>query len=757
MSASILPTKSIANGLPLGYDALMPTEPKKVRLLKIWIPVLLAVVGAVTTISVQLLKREDDPKPQSTGKTGGEAQFIGRVRVLNANNELQNAFDADVQIFKNDQPIASVRTHQDGIFQFTMQPNMAVGGVAVRIDYPHCQYFDEIRFFKPDQILDNIRLKRSEISASLLQKSVVGTIAASREISTTLTNNPAANGRERSIKSEGGMGLLKIDSVTSQSLAMKNPFLSMGSPSVWFDRTKHYKRTDEDNRIEKVDDDAPIVSRRYFSQDCLVLGRFGFGWHDIYESRIAISNSTLSRLEYWDHSGSRIKFAPNHNISDLVAEVSHHFPGVDENTRFLDLIAWERKTGRYFLSEIRGLVYLGIDLDVAQLRFRLEDIEVKAGSVHYTFGRNGRLKAFRKGTKSAIELSYDPIFPERIVLLKSAEGSAHRIQFNYTTNGLVSQLRYEDGTEFSYRYDEERHLLGVMRGGTLINNYGYDPKGRLNTIKIADDEPLNLTYNDAGWIQQALRGESKYVWKMDEERNGVSRIVKTHWERTEKLIEREYLFDSFSGEIRMKDSDSINQYTVYHLSPCGCSPLDVTIGNKKLSYAYDEFGNIILSSGTGITKRLSYNPIFGKVSSVTEMETSTGKTNLQTAYLYDHRGNLLTVQFGETNRIDLSYDTSDRVETISDTTNERLSFRYNDRSKPTEINIPGLGVINVTYTKTGEVDKVDSVLEPSAEKDGKYSRTLALRVTSQFQRLLDAIRPAEVKINRDYTSIDSTP
>lgn len=78
-----------------------------------------------------------------------------------------------------------------------------------------------------------------------------------------------------------------------------------------------------------------------------------------------------------------------------------------------------------------------------------------------------------------------------------------------------------------------------------------------------------------------------------------------------------------------------------------------------------------------------------------------------------------------------------RITELVDQGGQRVTFKYNRNSKPIEITVVGVGTINVRYTASGEIEKVDS--------DG--GRTVALKVTSTFQNLLEIIRPAGVSLS----------
>jgi hypothetical protein len=65
----------------------------------------------------------------------------------------------------------------------------------------------------------------------------------------------------------------------------------------------------------------------------------------------------------------------------------------------------------------------------------------------------------------------------------------------------------------------------------------------------------------------------------------------------------------------------------------------------------------------------------------------------------------------------------------------KITFKYSSNSKPSEIIQDGVGSIEVTYDKAGQIRDVKS----------KGGRQIAISVAAAFQNLLEIIKPAGIQ------------
>jgi YD repeat-containing protein len=157
-------------------------------------------------------------------------------------------------------------------------------------------------------------------------------------------------------------------------------------------------------------------------------------------------------------------------------------------------------------------------------------------------------------------------------------------------------------------------------------------------------------------------------------------------------------------------------------------------------FAYDDAGRVLRKQTARETDEYTYEPVRGKITSVKRI---TANEHFSATYQYDKDGNLLHA-VADGHDIHLTYADGEHISDFDDN-GTKISFKYNDKFKPIEIAIAGVGSISVTYEANGvDVKKADGVAVDGSEGGG---RKVALLVTSAFQALLDVIRPAGAGTN----------
>jgi YD repeat-containing protein len=138
-----------------------------------------------------------------------------------------------------------------------------------------------------------------------------------------------------------------------------------------------------------------------------------------------------------------------------------------------------------------------------------------------------------------------------------------------------------------------------------------------------------------------------------------------------------------------------------------------------------ETGVAEITHPDGIVERRKDHPISGKPELI----------QVGQAYItleYDPRGeNLEHIKSSSGQEIRMTYDAMGRIVTLVTSDGEDLSFQYNDLSKPVVVSVKGVGEITIKYTPDGEIEKIDS----------SAGRSIALKITSSVQKLLNLIEP----------------
>jgi YD repeat-containing protein len=101
----------------------------------------------------------------------------------------------------------------------------------------------------------------------------------------------------------------------------------------------------------------------------------------------------------------------------------------------------------------------------------------------------------------------------------------------------------------------------------------------------------------------------------------------------------------------------------------------------------------------------------------------------------DKAGQLVKARTSDGKGIALFYDAQGHIATMVDQDKRKITFKYSSNSKPSEITQDGVGSIQVSYDKAGNIKDVKS----------KGGRQIAISVAAAFQNLLEIIKPAGIQ------------
>jgi YD repeat-containing protein len=114
----------------------------------------------------------------------------------------------------------------------------------------------------------------------------------------------------------------------------------------------------------------------------------------------------------------------------------------------------------------------------------------------------------------------------------------------------------------------------------------------------------------------------------------------------------------------------------------------------------------------------------------------TAKTAKSSEFEYDNdKGQLVKARTSDGKGILIFYDNAGRIASMVDQDKRKITFKYSSNSKPSEIIQDGVGSIEVTYDKAGQIRDVKS----------KGGRQIAISVAAAFQNLLEIIKPAGIQ------------
>lgn len=348
-------------------------------------------------------------------------------------------------------------------------------------------------------------------------------------------------------------------------------------------------------------------------------------------------------------------------------------------------------------------------------------------------------------------------------LTEITDGQKQSLRFVVNTNGKVTQATDRLGRTSSYRYCKSGRFSAAQNcsAGDLVYskdgagnefNYEYDNIHNLTKIKYSDGTAEEISYypatppGEGGAKEVKLRRgvTMKYTYWSDpkDKRMHFKTTVETKYRsgRTTTASYEYWRKRRPDGTIyKQKMATNVNgDETITTYNECCGQPLEIkrASGTTTFSY-YEKTGLPKLKDSPQEKVAWRYSDKFhGKVTQVAVLDKTKGqKKALVTNYDYNGKGNLVKAQTSDGRAVGLLYDTDGRIKTMLDQEQRKITFTYNNLSKPVEITQQGVGAITVVYDGKGNIKEVKS----------KGGRQIALSVTAAFQNLLEIIKPAGVQ------------
>jgi YD repeat-containing protein len=358
---------------------------------------------------------------------------------------------------------------------------------------------------------------------------------------------------------------------------------------------------------------------------------------------------------------------------------------------------------------------------------RLLKVQDKNGNfINLTYNRDGKIEKIQDNLNRKMYLNYNKL--GKIEKIQAENNKT--AEYKYTDLGEMSWSKDTDGNVYTYKFSsDKRHNLieiGYSDKTTMqITYYGRDKFENVKSVKDRDNSITEYTYDKVPGEKNSLK---------------VGVVLKSSENRPISTSAYEYVFrNKPNGEewtYRMMSTlDGERTETIYN-ECCGL-PIFIRQGKAETTFAYDTKGRVTKKTTPNEVTELSYDQNVGKVNRVVKYQKANKKRVDWSTFQYDPRGNLVLAKNSVRAEVHLFYDNLGRIKTMMDQAKQQINFKYNENSKPVEISDPKMGTINVSYTNSGEVKKVDS----------SGGRKIALAVTSAFQNLLEIIRPAGVTLS----------
>ena len=512
----------------------------------------------------------------------------------------------------------------------------------------------------------------------------------------------------------------------------------------------------------------PKIERVYNSKSSF-FGMFGHGWGNEYEVFLTVSaDGSVVVHEYGGGAENRfnpLAFSSKEldQATNMIANVAKGSGGIgspEELTAYKKHLRedanfrndeWEnyRKQGKLQRRHLSNGTQLQSNRFSYQYLTKINEGYIRNfdnGRIE-RFNEDGKLVKISDKNNNSIDLTYS----KDGHLAKLVDNFNRKMFFNFNSQGLLEKIQGENGKEASYKYNDIGELVYSKDTEGNVYKFKYDSEKRHNMTEIeyTDKTDTKLTYygrdlheNVKTWKDRdgTLTEYSYWTDHKDPGHTSIAVAVKGSDGKGISSSKYEYFNrHKATGEEwtykLVTTLDGEKTETTYN-ECCGL-PLLIKRGSEETAFEYDSHGHVTKKSTPTEVTQLSYDPKVAKVIKVARFSKLNKSDNSWSLFQYDDKANLLFAKNSEGKGVRLFYDANGRIKSMVDQSKRRIDFKYNENSKPIEITDPSLGTINVSYSNSGEIKKVES----------SAGRKIALEVTSAFQNLLDIIRPAGVNLS----------
>ena len=512
------------------------------------------------------------------------------------------------------------------------------------------------------------------------------------------------------------------------------------------------------------------ITRTYNSKSSYK-GYFGMGWGSYYETFLVVSPDG-SVVIHEHGSGAKTRFTPKSKAVDgmssarkIVAAMREKSSGtmteavaknwVDKFAKDATLrqayarrynVSAELPSGTKLYSTQRGPQELVATARGFERRYNDGKVEV--------FNKQGKMTQVRDNRGYRITLNHEK-GAGRLKSIKDNKGKQLFFDW-YESSGLVRNIWSTGGKKSgsSYKYDGEDLIESTDTSGNVYK-YTYE-NHNMTSIAYSDGTTMKIKYdpNTQFAVEHTDRNGrvTSYKYESNPENSDlhywttVTRRIPVPTGAPKGTKERVET-NRYEYEIKIRPDGSrythriaatirgISTETIY--SECCNLPLQITRGKEVTKFKYDDNGLLeTKESSTGERVSLEYHKKFKKI---TKVVNRNGWTKLD----YDEKdGTLSRGTNSEGQSVTLVHDRKKRIKRLiasNSKTKEKavLSFEYNALDKPIEIKLEGAGAINLRYSNSGEVKKVDSSGGPQ----------MVAKVRNSFDSLLKIVKPAGVNLN----------
>ena len=505
------------------------------------------------------------------------------------------------------------------------------------------------------------------------------------------------------------------------------------------------------------------VLRAYKSRT-LFNGMFGFGWCSTFETKLeTTSEGNIKISECGD--GQEVLFSAR--------EITRK----DVDDTITQIIAKMKANPKIKVTSADYWKKLSVDLvedDELRMDYAAEykiSVPIKVGTKFMANGKEFENVIFNKTfyTRNLPDGSYQR-FDLQGRLTHNYDKNGNFLKFDYDKDLLV-QIEDNNSRRLTFKYYNTKKVKQIVGPNSITTEYRYNSQDDLiwnkNAWAKSDKDVYTYEYNEFHNLTKATWPDKTFISvKYDNIKDWVLSFT-----NREKCVENyKYEFSTSNPKYHYwssvtktcgKEVVANHRYEFWHkqlpsgqvilsrvLTNISGSTRDITYhdtlgkavsikkNNERVTFEYYPDGQIKVKESSNAKIEFTHDPATKKVASVKSSffdEKGKAVSVLTTSFKYDAKNNLVYAENSDGQKINITYDLTGRIASITDHAKKIVKIDYDDRfGKPSVVSRPGLGTIKVTYKSSGEIAKVESAEGP----------TVASQVASTFSNLLDIISPA---------------
>lgn len=509
---------------------------------------------------------------------------------------------------------------------------------------------------------------------------------------------------------------------------------------------------------------------RYYSSRSLFSGIFGFGWCSNLETRLDVTmegNLILTECG----TSSAVFYPANYNTSligdavdKIIAALKQKNPA--KGKKFYDDLKISLLTDYKLRSQMaaeagfkimptRNTAYLANGRDSEKIIYDGGGyVRNLADGSSERFDNRGKLVQFTDKNRSFLKLTYSNDLPSQII-----DNQGRKITLAYSLERKVRSISGPSGLNTSYKFNGE-NLVSVTNAWKNTYTYAYDSGHNLTRINLPDGTFKAISYNEAkDWVKDFKDRDGcfeSYEFTLSEDN------PKDHyWSTASRTCKGKLIFKSryefwyqmrpdrekyLSRVLTVKNGEELD--ISYHQDfP---KPISIRKNADITTYHYLASGlvrqktvsllNASAEDSHKYTLSFSYDGNNKIDEATTDYFNKSGKLTRRrkTQFKYDAGGRLNLARTSDGQFVEIKYNNMGLISAISDQAKKEVLIEYDPKTlKPTSIVRPSVGSIQLAYSSSGELKKLQN----------KGGSTVGAQVYAAFNNFLDMVGPVSSELS----------